>query len=110
MCAKNHLLKKLALQAKKRLISGVETNAYLFSETKNQNIKTFTSDEDEKFYKKVCQILTENPDIHNPIGKLIDNKVYNAFLSNFFKREIFFDLIDKYAECKTRFEKEKIAI
>lgn len=109
MCTKNHLLKKLALQAKKRLMNGSKTKTCLFPESKNKTIKKFMCDEDEKFYKKVCKILTENPDIHNPIGKLIDNKIYNT-LSTSSKEKYFFDLIDKYAECKIRFEKEKIAI
>lgn len=105
MCAKSYLLKRLALQAKRRLISGVESNTYLCADVKNQNIKIFSNDEDEKFYKKVCQILMENPDVHNPIGKLIDNKVYNSLQSSS-KEKYFFDLVDRYGECKTRFEKE----
>ncbi|MDD3397726.1 MAG: hypothetical protein PHR96_04235 [Clostridia bacterium] len=104
MCPRNYLLKRLALEAKKRLIGGFESNTYLFDDTR-QNIKTFSNEEDEMFYNKVCQMLTENRDIHNPIGQLIDSKIYNS-LPVSSREKYFFDLVDKYGECKARFDKE----
>lgn len=105
MCPKSYLLKKLAMQAKKRLIGGVETKAFYFNDFSKHNFKTFNSEEDEKFYNKVCQMLTENRDIHNPIGKLIDSKIYNSLPASS-KEKYFFDLVDKYGQCKARYEKE----
>ncbi|MDD2445594.1 MAG: hypothetical protein PHX09_02150 [Clostridia bacterium] len=105
MRSKNDLLKKLALQAKKRLIGEIQFNTYYVDEGYKSNVKTLSCEEHEKFYKKVCKLLSENKDIRNPIGKLIDYEVYNS-LPSLSKEKYFFDLVDKYGECKERFEKE----
>jgi len=105
MRSKNDLLKKLALQAKKRLIGEVQITYYNNRDEFKSNVKTISCEEHEKFYEKVCKLLSENKDIRNPIGKLIDYEIYNSLPSSS-KEKYFFDLIDKYSECKERFEKE----
>jgi len=106
MRTKNMALKRLALKAKKRLTGKNKLSTYN-NEAKQLygNVRIISCEEDERFYKKVCKILSENRDIQNPLGKLIDHNVYNS-LTETSKEKYFFDLIDKYAECKARFEKE----
>ncbi|MDD2227142.1 MAG: hypothetical protein PHH71_00965 [Clostridia bacterium] len=106
MRTKNIALKRLALKAKKRLTGKNKINTYNIDTKKPYgNVRIISCEEDERFYKKVCKILSENRDIQNPLGKLIDRNIYNS-LTVTSKEKYFFDLIDKYAECKARFEKE----
>jgi len=102
-------LKLLAQIAKKRLKGEIiKTSPPKFT-TLRENVRLLPTDEDEKLYAKVCHILSENKDIINPLGKLIDYKKYNN-LNGFEREKYFFDLVDKYAELKKKFEKEKAMV
>ena len=102
MHTKNEALKKLAQQAKRRL-KGEKFEPYSFNE-KNIKIKIIPN-EDEEFYQKVCALLTEDRDMINTIGRLIDKKLYNS-LQESSRQKYFFELVDKYGECKARFDRE----
>lgn len=106
MKSNNQGLKMLAQIAKKRLKGEVVRKEQTRFTPLRENIKLLSSEEDEKLYRQVCNILTENKDIINPIGKLIDYKTYNN-LNRLDKERYFFKLADKYGEFKTKFEKEK---
>ena len=88
--------KLLALEAKERM-----QNA-----SKNVKYSQLNNKEYEQFYLKVCQMFDENKDVVNPIAKLIDYSVYNS-LEGRAKEKYFFELIDKYNECKLRYEREQ---
>ena len=105
-------LKRLAKQAKNRLSKrnyfngkgekSVMGNNY-FAEYK---LVLINSKEDEKLYSKVKEILSENEDAINPIGKLVDKTKFNNLSENDKERYIF-NLAEKYREMKKRFEREK---
>lgn len=104
-------LRRLARQAKNRL-SGrncMEGNGYkvysggLLAEYKLVRIN---EKEDERLYEKVSEILNENIDTINPIGRLADSNRMNAMNTQEKERYIF-NLIDKYAEMRRRFEREQ---
>ena len=92
-------LKNLAKQAKLRMKSEK------FDSYSSQFYSARISEEDEKLYRKVCEILKENPNISNPIKKLCDEKVFKS-LPEISKEKYVFDLVDKYLNFKDRFEKE----
>ena len=105
-------LKKLARQAKNRLGKkkyfnekgelNVMGNSYLAE----YKLVLLSGKEDEKLYCKVKEILSENEDTINPIGKLVDKTKFNNLSENDKERYIF-NLAEKYREMKKRFEREK---
>lgn len=105
-------LKKLARQAKNRLSKrnyfngngefGLKTSGF-FADYK---LVLLNNKEDEKFYLKVKQILAENEDTVNPIGKLVDAQKFSS-LSEQDKEKYLFNLVEKYKQMKERFCKEK---
>ena len=62
--------------------------------------------EEEKFYKKVKKLLTENEYVLNPIIKLIDHEVYDG-LSDIAKQNYIYELTDKYNKMKEKIEQEQ---
>ncbi len=105
-------LKRLARQAKNRLsnrnyINGkgelkVVSGGYLA----DYKLVLLSGKEDEKLYCKVKEILSENEDIINPIGKLVDKSKFSA-LSASERERYLFNLVEKYKKMKERFEQEK---
>lgn len=105
-------LKRLARQAKNRLsrrnyINGngevkVISGGYLA----DYKLILLSGKEDEKLYCKVKEILSENEDAVNPIGKLVDKSKFSA-LSPCEQERYLFELIDKYKKMKERFIQEK---
>ena len=105
-------LKKLARQAKNRLSKrnyfngkgelGVDKSNFLAE----YKLVLISNKEDEKLYLKVKEILEENEDVINPIGRLVDSNKYQK-LSNNDKERYIFNLAEKYKEMKKRFEREK---
>ncbi len=65
-----------------------------------------TNPEDEKFYKKVAKLLSENEYVLNPIMRLINHEDFDH-LSDNAKQNYIFKLTDKYNEMKKRYEKEQ---
>ena len=120
MKRKNDILKELASRAKNRLKNGAYSDSQSIKNDIRKNFKIYeggmksnckyvllNKDEDEKFYLKVKNLLTENADIVNPIGSLIDKKKFNS-LNDLDKELYLFKLVDKYREMKERFEKENL--
>lgn len=100
--SKTMLLKILALEAKNRMQNKSTSQASLL----NKKFGILSNNQDEKLYQKVCQMLSENKDIRNPITYLMDNEYYNS-LNERGKERYFFELIDKYNKLKIRFENEQ---
>ena len=61
----------------------------------------------EALYIKVCEILNSDEVILNPIGRLVDQNVYQN-LDEGGKQKYIFDLSKKYRELKERFHKEQL--
>ena len=73
-------LRKLARQAKNRLsgrkyIEGSGYKVYNGGLLADYQLVQINKKEDEKLYEKVSQILSENIDIVNPIGRLVDKEI-----------------------------------
>lgn len=61
--------------------------------------------EDELLYKKVCELLSQNRVIINPIGELADkNKMKNMSESE--KQHYIFELSNKFKQMKERYYRE----
>ena len=63
--------------------------------------------EDEEFYKKVCELLQEDEDPQNPIGRLIDHSIYDN-MDAMAKQKYILYLSKKYREMRERYKVEKI--
>lgn len=105
-------LKRLARQAKNRLgkrnylnrkgESKVGSDYYLA----DYKLVLLSTKEDEKLYLKVKSILSEDEDVINPLGKLVDkNKFFS--LSEMDKERYIFNLAEKYRAMKERYKQEK---
>ncbi len=110
-------LKRMAQMAKNRLRNKVRENdnktlikcdrfKVFFGEGVDIKCRIITK-EDDKFYNKVKVMLDENHDITNPIAKLIDYKIFNKLEENA-KERYLFELVEKYKEYKSKYDKEKI--
>ncbi len=121
-------LKSYARQAKKRLASGYwqqvqEDRTRFLTEniSRGENEKNLkhmyqkrlereifslpSGDEDEKFYRRVCLLLSSNECVLNPIKQLIDHSEYDSLDEQ--ARQIYlFKLTDKYNEMRQRWERE----
>ena len=121
-------LKKRALLAKQRLKMGywqkmeserkrlesekIEENK--IAELQRQKIKRdilFVTDEaraieEEKMYRKVCEILDRDEDTLSPIGQLIDKEVYLT-LDEAGKQKYVLELSEKFREMSKRYYLEK---
>ena len=72
-------LSKLANKAKRKLNKqGDEDDCFKKNMAENYIfIKSDRAEEKKKLQKKIVQILKNNPDCLNPIGKLIDHNIYD---------------------------------
>lgn len=105
-------LKRLARQAKNRLskrnyLNGkgelkVINGGYLA----DYKLVLLSGKDDEKLYCKVKEMLSENEDTANPIGRLVDKTKFSS-LSLCEQERYIFNLVDKYKKMKQRFEQEK---
>lgn len=104
-------LRRLARQAKNRLsrrdyIEGNGYKVYSGGLIADYKLVHLSNKEDEKFYEKVSEILSENIDTINPLGKLVDkNKL--ELMTNKERERYIINLADKYIKMKSRFEKER---
>ena len=112
--SKSDALKRLAQQAKKRLSKGAYTETQKYASkfkvfeggiVADYKVVVLSDSEDEKLYNRVCEILRENIDCINPLGRIVDNDKYNK-LSDIEKDRYIINLRDKYLEMKNRYLKE----
>lgn len=104
-------LRRLARQAKNRLsrrkyFEGSDYKLYDGGLTAEYKLVQLSNKEDEKFYAQVSQILKENIDTVNPLGKLVDKSKLEQ-MSNKERERYIINLADKYIKMKNRFEKEQ---
>lgn len=96
--ASDETLSKLANKAKRKLnkTEGKEgfgvnkSDSYVFT-------KIDSLSEKKKLQKKIVQIISNNPDCIDPIGKLIDHKIYDK-LTDSQKQNYVFKLSAAYRE------------
>lgn len=103
-------LRRLARQAKNRLtgrnyMDGSGYKVYSGGLLADYKLVQISKRDDEILYEKVSRILSENIDIVNPIGKLVDKKKI-SIMSAQEKERYVFSIIDKYIKMKSRFERE----
>lgn len=122
-------LKSMANIAKERLKRGMYTNAEKIKAKNAMNInsyfiknlnalkkmncqaefKTISDEYDQDFVNKVYKILQSDCDIYNPIGRLVDQKIYSN-LNDIERQSYILSLADKYNKIKMmyNFELSKI--
>ena len=64
------------------------------------------TEEDEILYQKVCELLSQNKVITNPIGLLADQRKMNSMTVHG-KQNYIFELSKKFKEMKERYYKER---
>ena len=77
-----------------------------YREILTRKIYENTTDEDELLYQKVCELLSQNKVITNPIGLLADEQKMSE-MSGQAKQNYIFELSKKFKEMKDRYYKEK---
>ena len=98
---RNDILKILANRAKNRLMNKSLRDTY-----SNASIKIINNN-DDKFYNKVKEMLTEDKNITNPIKRLMDES--KLIKMNSLQREIYlFETIVKYNSARERFLREEV--
>ena len=98
---RNDILKILANRAKNRLMNKSLRDTY-----SNASIKIINNN-DDKFYNKVKEMLTEDKNITNPIKRLMDES--KLIKMNSLQREKYlFETIVKYNSARERFLKEEM--
>ena len=117
----NNNLKNLANLAKQRLkqgnytkemaksvISKTRASSYFYKNAmairrKGLKAEFITIDlSDDKFERKVINMLSNNEMLYNPIGKLVDKSYYNS-LDEFEKQHYILTLCDKYNQAREKF-------
>lgn len=102
-------IKTLALQAKNRLkgLSGETSNSskLRFIKGGGENIKIIAIEkENEKFYQKYKSVVASEC-LHNPLGCMMDKKIYNKLCSEM-KEKYFFETLEKYKILKEKYGEE----
>ena len=98
---RNDILKILANRAKNRLMNKSLRDTY-----SNASIKIINNN-DDKFYNKVKEMLTEDKNITNPIKRLMDES--KLIKMNSLQREKYlFETIVKYNSARERFLREEV--
>ena len=64
------------------------------------------TEEDEILYRKVCELLSQNKVVTNPIGMLADKQKMST-MSEQAKQHYVFELSKKFKEMKERYFKER---
>ena len=92
----------------KNIISKTRASAYFYKNAmairrKGLKAEFVTIDlSDDKFEKKVYNMLANNDTLYNPIGKLVDKSYYNS-LDEFQKQHYILTLCDKYNQVKEKY-------
>ena len=98
---RNDILKIMANRAKNRLMNKSLKDTY-----PNVSIKII-SNNDDKFYNKVKEMLNKNKNVTNPIKLLMDeNKLIK--MNSLQREKYLFETINKYISARERFFKEEI--
>lgn len=97
------LLSKLADKAKRKLNKQLKEEAEQKQEKKwsYEFVKSSKKEEEKKLEKKIAQILKNNPDCDDPIGKLIDHSVFDL-LSEEKKQSYILKLSKTYREIHSK--------
>ncbi len=103
--------KTYAKEAKKRLAGGfwdeIRQNEGKYTKEQVRNrIYSKTYEEDEAFYRQVCEILSSPEVISNPIYRLADKKIL-AKADADTKEKYLARLRERYMQMSLRYEKEK---
>lgn len=98
---KNDILKTLALRAKNRMINKNLRDTYNGSSVK------IIDNQDVKFMEKVKELVLNEQDLHNPISKLMDEKVLMNLDARARERYLF-ETIDKYQQARKKVLSEGI--
>ena len=98
---RNDILKIMANKAKNRLLNKSLKDTY-----PNVSIKII-SNNDDKFYNKVKEMLNKNKNVTNPIKLLMDeNKLIK--MNSLQREKYLFETINKYISARERFFKEEL--
>ena len=98
---RNDILKIMANRAKNRLLNKSLKDTY-----PNVSIKII-SNNDDKFYNKVKEMLNKNKNVTNPIKLLMDeNKLIK--MNSLQREKYLFETINKYISARERFFKEEL--
>ena len=89
------LLSRLASKAKKKLSKTADGVCAKKVKAVYEFKKSDWTEEEKKLQKKIVQLIENNPDCDNPIGKLIDHKVYDD-LNEERKQAYIFKLSNEY--------------
>lgn len=101
-------IKSLAMQAKNRLrgISKEDDKNNLRLIKGDNTFRVIVAEDDsDRVYEKYKNLITSD-EIHNPIGVMMDKKVYSQLCESK-KEKYFFDTLDKYQKLKERCCKEQ---
>ena len=99
-------LKKLARSAKSRMTSGYWQGAKTFVSPTAKEEGTLGYAIEEEMYAKVREMLFEDECVIDPIGRLMDKRVY-AKLSSTARTRYVLELSKIYVRLKERFYREK---
>lgn len=105
---RNKILRRLALNAKNRMINKSEGGTVKKEGVLSPNVKfKVFSGEDEFFVEKARNVYLEDP--LNPFAKLMDLDTFKR-LDQRGKEKYLFDTVDKYAKLKEKFDREAQSI
>ena len=92
-------LSKLANKAKKKLCKtcNIEENFKLDNSERYSFIKSNRAEDKKKLQKRIALLLKNNPDCIDPIGRLIDHKIYDG-LTDSQKQNYILTLSSSYIE------------
>lgn len=99
-------LKKLAQSAKNRMKSGYWQGAGTYPSSSVKEERTIGYAIEEELYAKVREMLFENECVIDPIGRLMDQKVYEK-MSPTARIGYVLELSKVYVRLKERFYREK---
>ncbi len=99
-------LKKLAQSAKNRMKTGYwqGTKTYVIPSVREEATLSYSME--EEMYAKVREMLSENECVIDPIGRLMDQKIYDR-MSPTARTKYVLELSKVYVRLKERFYREK---